>query len=257
MAIPHKIHQIWLQGKNSIPDKYQPFVDKWRSFHPQWQHTVWDDKSIRHLLTERQSWFMETYDGYRYLHQRVDSARYFILYELGGFYADMDTEPIQAMDSLIDKYPCADLLLPRQPFTNREEKVLRIFLQTKFILTNGVMASAPRHRAWDTLLQDLPRRENRMAFVKEAHITFSTGPAFLTLALDKQVRKDRTIVALPHYHFEPTFSYDYEKIQVDTSIHYVFHRQDATWHSPVLKFLLSSYFKVKKMFLKRKKWAGP
>ena len=82
MSIPHEIHQIWLQGADHLPEKHRAGRDAWRRMHPGWRHTLWDDGSIRALLSEHYPWFLPTYRGYRHLHQRADSGRYFILYRI-------------------------------------------------------------------------------------------------------------------------------------------------------------------------------
>lgn len=35
-------------------------------------------------------WFLNTYDGYRFPVQRVDSLRYFLMLHFGGIYLDLD-----------------------------------------------------------------------------------------------------------------------------------------------------------------------
>lgn len=63
----------------------------------------------RQLIAERFGWFLETYDGYHYDIQRVDAARYFILYEFGGTsWCDM-TPPLRLTNPIASKGVYADV----------------------------------------------------------------------------------------------------------------------------------------------------
>lgn len=53
-------------------------------------YMFWSDEDGRNLIMKEYSWFLETFDGYRYDIQRVDAMRLFILFHHGGFYVDMD-----------------------------------------------------------------------------------------------------------------------------------------------------------------------
>ena len=120
MPIPHVIHQIWLQGKDHIAAKYLPGLEAWKQVHAGWGHILWDDRSIRELLSEHSAWFLPMFCAYRHLNQRVDSARYFILYQHGGVYADIDTEPIRPLDLLLSDLPDVSLIVPKQSFSDFE-----------------------------------------------------------------------------------------------------------------------------------------
>uniref|UniRef100_A0A7S0EEC2 Uncharacterized protein n=1 Tax=Hanusia phi TaxID=3032 RepID=A0A7S0EEC2_9CRYP len=49
--IPRIFHWVWVGhrkwgGGREIPAKFQPFMDTWRSLHPQWQFVIWTDDVI-------------------------------------------------------------------------------------------------------------------------------------------------------------------------------------------------------------------
>ena len=249
--IPRIVHQIWLQGADRVPDRYVPMRQSWLDSHPTWKHVLWDEESIRQLLAERFSWFLPTYRSYPTLHQKVDSARYFILREHGGFYADMDARCLRPLDGLLERFPRARLIVSRQPFGPLENRLIRLFVGTRHILTNAVMGSVPRLQAWEQVLRGLVCSAHRFAFLPEMSITYSTGPAFLSQALRPALRGDPGMVVLPARYFEPAFGYDEagmarrEALEADDR--FVEHRQDATWHSPPLRWLFVRYFRVKHM----------
>ena len=40
--IPRIIHQIWWQGMDKLPKKYQRFKESWVEHHPGWKIMYWD-----------------------------------------------------------------------------------------------------------------------------------------------------------------------------------------------------------------------
>ena len=47
--------------------------------------------------------FLDLYDGYNSEIQRADAVRYFLLYEYGGVYADLDFESLQPLDLFLGR----------------------------------------------------------------------------------------------------------------------------------------------------------
>lgn len=47
-------------------------------------------ESSRTFIEDEFSWFLPTYDGYKFPIQRIDVLRYFLLRHYGGIYLDMD-----------------------------------------------------------------------------------------------------------------------------------------------------------------------
>ncbi len=248
MAIPRILHQIWLQGQEAVPERYRSLRESWMARNPCWEHRFWDQASIRELVACRHSWFLPVYDGYRYLHQRVDSGRYFILYEHGGVYADIDTECLRPMEPLLRHYAQAELLVSEQPFGPLEMKVIRLFVGSRRIVTNAVMAAAPRSALLEEVLHRLQAAVHRFGFLRELNITYSTGPALVSKALDPWVGAGPALAILPAACFEPHFGFDRRPHSERQDVErYVVHSQDATWHAPFLREVFESYFKLKNL----------
>ncbi|HET6486776.1 MAG TPA: glycosyltransferase [Spirochaetia bacterium] len=248
MAIPRVLHQIWLQGEREVPERYDDLRRSWKERNPGWEHRFWDDASIRALVAGRYPWFLSVYDGYRYLHQRVDSGRYFILYEQGGVYADLDTECLRPMDRLLRQYPRAGLLVSEQPFGPIEMKLIRLVVGARRIVTNAVMAAAPQAPPLAETIRRLPHAVRRLGFLRELNITYSTGPALLSQALDRWSSSDPSVAVVPAACFEPHFGFDLGEHAESTEVErYVVHSQEATWHAPFLKDVFESYFKLKNL----------
>lgn len=61
----------------------------------------WTDTKNRELIRSRFPWFLAQYDAYPNNIQRADAIRYFILYEFGGIYADMDLMPLRSLEPML------------------------------------------------------------------------------------------------------------------------------------------------------------
>lgn len=98
MGIPHIIHQIWYQGENNIPPQYVQFQRTWKEHHSDWKYMLWSEKSITELIEKEYSWFMDTFNSYSLMIQKIDAAKYFILHSFGGVYVDLDIECIRDIE---------------------------------------------------------------------------------------------------------------------------------------------------------------
>jgi mannosyltransferase OCH1-like enzyme len=162
MSIPRVIHQTW--KTEAIPPLYQPFVDSVRTHHPGWEHRLWTDADNLRFIQERFPWFLETFVSYRHDIERADAVRYFLLYEFGGIYVDLDMECLRPFDDLV-----------------REEGV-HFSLEAgptlvQQVISNAFMAAPPRHPFFHGLIHEL-------ADIRGPDVTFgdvfrNTGPDML------------------------------------------------------------------------------
>ena len=107
-TIPKHFNFIWIGPQ--IPERFQGFYDGWKSKHPQFQFTLWDEDEILKepelvaALRKIRSVY-ETETGVLPI-KRIsiatitDIIRYYIMYKHGGIYADMDMECIKPIDKL-------------------------------------------------------------------------------------------------------------------------------------------------------------
>ena len=161
--IPRIIHQTW--KTREIPDGWKESGPSWQRFHPDWQYILWTDEDLERLITERHPWFADTYRDYPYAIQRVDAARYFILYEYGGIYSDLDILCSRPCDSLLDHRA----IIP-------ETKPLGF--------SNDLMMAEPKHPFLSQVIHNLGaahRGFSRNPFLlRHFRVMLSTGPLFLT-----------------------------------------------------------------------------
>lgn len=86
------LHQIWVGSEP--PEHLSEMTRTWRDNHPEWEYVLWRDWSIDRFDLQNR----DLYDRAEELvpadavgQYRADIARYEILREYGGVYADMDT----------------------------------------------------------------------------------------------------------------------------------------------------------------------
>ncbi len=169
--IPRIIHQTWKTA--DIPHEWRAWHATWRRHHPDWEIRVWTDADNRQLIEEHHPWFLGTYDGFERDIQRVDAAKYFILYTCGGVYADLDCECIEPVDDLVAAGGAV--------FGKTADRVIEC----------AFMASSPAHPIWVDVfaamqrpslmargIRSLPEALGKRGF-DAAHVLFHTGPQMM------------------------------------------------------------------------------
>jgi mannosyltransferase OCH1-like enzyme len=97
MTSNRSFHFIWF-GK-PMPQHLRDNILAWASMHPDWKMNLWTESSLPKL--RNQALFDNAADlvPADAVHQfRADLARYELLYDMGGFYADVDTRPLKRID---------------------------------------------------------------------------------------------------------------------------------------------------------------
>ena len=87
MNIPAIIHQIWIQGANTVPARYRENSHTWRKKNPDWEYKLWDESSLRALMTEKAPEWLLLYNWQNEVVARADVGRYVVLQQYGGLYA--------------------------------------------------------------------------------------------------------------------------------------------------------------------------
>src|SRR5438105_4266380 len=107
MNIPKIIHQIWLQGSDNnnnpinIPDDYPNFTDSWKQMNKEFTYVLWDDDKIMALMKEKFPFLIQKYNSLPRFIQKVDIAKFMILYTYGGIYVDLDLECLKSVNDLL------------------------------------------------------------------------------------------------------------------------------------------------------------
>jgi mannosyltransferase OCH1-like enzyme len=131
----------------------------WKEKFPDYEYKLWTDEDLDEFIKEKFAWFYPTFKSYDQNIKRIDSARYFILYEYGGIYADMDYECIENFEKNL---PMGKVSIAEGKFIDHP-----IFSEK---YQNALMASPPKHPFWNYVIKSL------FANKSVDHVLFSTGP---------------------------------------------------------------------------------
>eukprot|EP00195_Chlamydomonas_chlamydogama_P012235 CAMPEP_0202901688 /NCGR_PEP_ID=MMETSP1392-20130828/14401_1 /ASSEMBLY_ACC=CAM_ASM_000868 /TAXON_ID=225041 /ORGANISM="Chlamydomonas chlamydogama, Strain SAG 11-48b" /LENGTH=267 /DNA_ID=CAMNT_0049588293 /DNA_START=295 /DNA_END=1098 /DNA_ORIENTATION=- len=183
-----------------LPEKWKDAQKSCKDLHPDYQYRFWTDAAAEELIRTKFPWFLDTYRGYTHNIQRADAVRYFILYEFGGIYLDLDIKCVKSLDFL--RY-----------FNFTAPKTYPVGM------SNDLLVSRPRDPFAERLIRNL-RYWNRWFFVKYATVMFSTGPMFVTIQYALHGHKDE-VTMLPADIYGK-----YKK----TSAAYMVHLHGSSWH---------------------------
>ncbi|PTE10671.1 glycosyltransferase [Mesorhizobium helmanticense] len=187
--IPTILHQTW--RTDSVPARFQGYVESWKRHHPGWTIMFWNDRMLLEFVAEHYPDFLPTFCSYSHGVLRADAARYLLLYHFGGVYADIDCECVAPFDPIMGE---DRIVLCTEPASH--ELVQAKFRGLPYLLFNGTMVSPPRHPFWLQLLSLLPG----LVHAKEA--LDATGPCVLTSA--QLGYRDQTAFAIhPNALFAP------------------------------------------------------
>lgn len=183
MLIPKIAHQIWFQDKNKInKEPYQTChktcLTKLKLFN--WKHIIWDDKSIRKLITTYYPQYLSLYNYFDIMVQKIDLAKYIIIYHYGGVYIDMDMDCVKDLTNLIN--PIDELIFSKVYALN--------------ILSSGVFLSKPKHPFWLELLSIIDKYKNKnkiFYLLNSIYVLSTTGNFILHYTLHKTKNKYRVL----------------------------------------------------------------
>lgn len=91
---------IWHQGWDQLPSKYLPNIEATISMNPDWRVYKWDNDSIRVLLKSIGQKYLDKYDSFKILHQKIDYARYAIIFAKGGISIDVDAKAVKSFNEI-------------------------------------------------------------------------------------------------------------------------------------------------------------
>jgi len=183
MSVPRIIHQTAPSDRTKWDPLWFKCQKSWKNKFPNYEYKLWTDEDNDNFIKNRFSWFYKTYTEYSKNIQRIDAVRYFIMYEYGGIYADMDYECINNFEHII---PQDKVSIAASPYKNNE------FVQ------NALMAGPAKHPFWVHVFTHLEDYKNI------PNVLTSTGPVMLEVALRTY---EGDIHVLPSIHFSSVNSF--------------------------------------------------
>jgi mannosyltransferase OCH1-like enzyme len=153
-GIPKIIHQTAPGDQSKWHEIWPKCQESWKRNFPDWEYRMWTDEDLDEFMKTKYPEYYSMYTGYDMNIKRIDAARYFIMKEYGGIYADMDFECIKNFEDAIppDKVSVAESAFQGEGFQN------------------ALMISPKGHKFWDAVLVDLDIHQN------DPHPHNTTGP---------------------------------------------------------------------------------
>lgn len=257
MSIPKIIHQIWFQGEQFIPQHLVTYQNSWKENNQNYQYMFWDENYINDLIREiNVDWITETYNFFPLMIQKIDFAKYVILYYIGGIYIDMDMKCLKPIDSLMElpNIKIKKLVVSNLTFDFVQRVIFLITgnFNVKNLVNNGVIMCEPKHEIiLDTMKYGYKNKDNFFKNISNfLYIFYSTGPLALSNALIDYTYKNKNsineIELLDQDYFEAC---DLGEIKSDKckipenaiGIHYY----EASWNSKYENNLVKYYYFIK------------
>jgi hypothetical protein len=182
MTTPKIFYQTW--KNKDLPKNFSENREKWLTLlgsgSNEWQIPLLTDADLRELVKTRFPKYLKAYDSFTENIERVDFARYIMMY-LGGVYADLDTYPLKPIEKWVGMNK---IVLGREPLEHSREIYGR-----EVVLCNAFMISPPGQRMWIDLMDFIV--ENYEPHYKPV---YNTGPMAMTLFLEANPSKFTNIV---------------------------------------------------------------
>ena len=158
--VPRIIHQMAKSNVSEWPVQWTVCQKAWKSTFPDFQYRMWTDGDIEGFMRSTYPRYLQMYQSYRYDINRYDFARYLILYEFGGIYADMDIMPLRSFASVL---PNGRVSIGESAWKNER-------------FQNALMTSPPRHPFWHYVMSELIAQSARRPPAKFRSVLSMTGP---------------------------------------------------------------------------------
>lgn len=162
--IPKIVHQIWIQGKKSLPEDLLEKHDLIKNSNPDYQVLLWDDQSIRNLLSNKYPQLLNLYLNVENIPgpinlfaSKSDIARYVILCEYGGFYIDLDFYCKINLQELVGDN--TNMIFADNTYNIM--KPLRYFTYTP-MYNMAFCAFQPKHMIWENIFERIMNAKNRV-----------------------------------------------------------------------------------------------
>jgi mannosyltransferase OCH1-like enzyme len=181
--IPFLIHQTAPTDPKKWKKAWLECQKSWKEILPQFKYVLWNDEEINNFIKTKFPGFHSIFLDYPYQIQRADAIRYFILYEYGGIYADMDYMVLKDFTGLI---PIGKASISESPHGNEG-------------LQNALMISPAKHPFWLFAIEELLKYYYSNKTLE--NVLESTGPQIVVRAA--KIAGPQMMHPLPEKQFNP------------------------------------------------------
>jgi mannosyltransferase OCH1-like enzyme len=182
-GVPKIIHQTAPADESKWHPVWKECQKTWKEKFPDYEYRMWTDEDLDELIRTKYSWFYDTYKGYDLKIKRIDAARYFMLNEYGGIYADMDFECLNNFEHILDKDKVS---IAESPWKNGPSGETH---------QNALMISPKGHPFWEKVFELLDKHKNNR------DVLFTTGPRIIMEAMNSV--NEGSVASLPYQKFAP------------------------------------------------------
>ncbi|XP_074646497.1 uncharacterized protein LOC141902591 [Tubulanus polymorphus] len=167
-----------------IPIQFNKTISSMVANHPDWEYWFWSDALAEEFVRKRFPNYLHMYKNYPKAINRADAIRYFILYEFGGVYADIDMQSLRPLDELLDFHT---FLIPEDHPVHTN-----VVFHLNRIPLNALMMSVPKHPIIKSVILHLAE------FAKQKNVLWVAGPMMFENVLTKYEKTlaSRTNVSL-------------------------------------------------------------
>jgi mannosyltransferase OCH1-like enzyme len=176
----HFIYGIWDDGE--IPGKFMNNIHKWNKYN--WNTVIWNKASCNSLLNKYPNWKSLIEKCTRPI-QMADLFRLLIVYDRGGFYFDLDVEPIEELPEIILEYEVVffiEMVMSKEwaEETKKRFKIRNGYAESTHRVANFAFGSTPRHKAISDILELARKRLNDSTIYIDYDVLYTTGPDVVT-----------------------------------------------------------------------------
>ena len=216
--IPKIIHQTAENPPyNDIWDRCQKSWLKIFTKKKGFEYKMWKDEDLENLVKNDFPQFLDIWEKYPYKINKIDIARYMILYKYGGIYADMDCYCFKDFYNILDMN--RPNIISGVPIDGDLSKGWGDPNKGYEIIQNSLMASPKKHKFWLDALNLSKKLVNSGIKLTKDNVKEITGPILISKLYDKNINK----LPVKNFRIGPFNSHFYNE---DT---YVLHIQTGLW----------------------------
>lgn len=185
--IPKLIHQIWI-GSKPLPKKYKKWMLTWQNLNRDWEYKLWTDKNIKELTFQNQDLF----DNSKNVGFKSDIARYEILKQFGGLYADTDLECIKSIPDYFRNYNFVSCIV----FKNTPQ------------INNALLLSKPNSYLLSKIIDNVSRQNNDDSAIETLNCSGANLITKIYFSLNQEIRAKNLILPSNYFYPLPNFPLD-------------------------------------------------
>jgi mannosyltransferase OCH1-like enzyme len=200
-TIPKIIMQIWVQKDNSqssLPSMHAGYMKQIRQMNPDFQYFFFEKTEVENFFRTNYPEYYSTYQRLPVFIQKIDFFRYLAIYHYGGFYFDVDIQPLLPIDDAIcnhhSVFPVDEYVEKGMCLSDRFAPICK--KKQEFLLGQYAFGAVPKHPFIKLLVDtihkniDMYVEEYKKAKNREVYVYRTTGPDFVSYLYSDYGRKD-------------------------------------------------------------------